>query len=64
MMDPSKYETDAARVTRYAARARNLEAELARYKQALTRANGFLIMHGREPVKLEYAADTEGKSDG
>lgn len=29
--------------------------ENARYKQALTRANGFLIMHGHEPVKLEYA---------
>lgn len=29
--------------------------EHARYKQALTRANGFLIMHGHEPVKLEYA---------
>lgn len=28
--------------------------ELRRYKQALTRANGFLIMAGKEPVKLEY----------
>lgn len=25
-----------------------------RYKQALQRANGFLIMHNLEPVKLEY----------
>lgn len=60
-MDPNKYETDAARVTRYAARTRALEDELSRYKQALTRANGFLIMYGHEPVKIEYAADTEVK---
>jgi hypothetical protein len=31
--------------------------ELARYKQALTRANGFLIMHNLEPVKLEYSSE-------
>lgn len=39
--------------------------ELERYKQALTRANGFLIMHDLEPVKLEYASATpeaEGRS--
>lgn len=28
--------------------------ELQRYKQALQRANGFLIMNNLEPVKLEY----------
>lgn len=27
-----------------------------RYKQALTRANGFLTMHNLEPVKLEYGS--------
>jgi hypothetical protein len=29
-----------------------------RYKQALQRANGFLIMHNLEPVKLEYSSET------
>jgi hypothetical protein len=33
--------------------------QLARYKQALQRANGFLIMHGLEPVKLEYLSREE-----
>jgi len=33
------------------------EAHLARYKQALTRANGFLIMNHLEPVKLEYSSE-------
>lgn len=28
-----------------------------RYKQALQRANGYLILHGQEPVKLEYAPE-------
>lgn len=28
--------------------------ELERYKQALQRANGYLIMHNLAPVKLEY----------
>jgi hypothetical protein len=34
-------------------------AELARYKQALQRANGFLIMHELEPVKLEYSSEKD-----
>jgi hypothetical protein len=29
-----------------------------RYKKALTTANGFLIMHDLEPVKLEYSSET------
>lgn len=38
-----------------AAQDRQIEInELERYKQALQRANGFLIMHELEPVKLEY----------
>lgn len=32
--------------------------EFLRYRQALYRANGFLIMRGLEPVKLEYPTDT------
>lgn len=31
--------------------------EVTRYKQALQRANGFLIMHNLEPVKLEYSSE-------
>lgn len=31
-----------------------------RYKQALQRANGFLIMNKLEPVKLEYAETVNG----
>lgn len=32
--------------------------ELERYWRALTTANGFLIMAGKEPVKLEYPMST------
>ena len=32
-----------------------------RYKLALQRANGFLIMHNLEPVKLEYSPDSAGE---
>ena len=43
--------------------ARNLNRQFEsyeRYKQALQRANGLLIMNGFEPVKLEYAnAETD-----
>lgn len=37
----------------------DLISELERYKQALQRANGFLIMHNLEPVKLEYPQQNE-----
>lgn len=33
--------------------------ELERYKQALTRANGFLIMNNLKPIKLEYSSGKE-----
>ena len=43
--------------------ARNLRRQFEShqvYKQALTRANGFLIMHDLEPVKLEpYRHDSK-----
>lgn len=38
-----------------------LSAELERYKHALWAANGFLIQLNREPVKLEYPAETGAK---
>lgn len=37
--------------------------QLERYKQALQRANGFLIMHNLEPVKLDYSASEPGPDD-
>lgn len=47
--------------------ARNLNRQFEsheRYKQALTRANGYLIKHGHEPVKLEYAQTAGASSSG
>lgn len=35
-----------------------LQMELGRYKKALHTANGFLILHNLEPVKLEYSSET------
>jgi hypothetical protein len=33
-----------------------------RYKRALQQANGFLIMHDLEPVKLEYSSENRSLS--
>lgn len=35
-----------------------------RYKKALYTANGYLIQHGREPVKLEYGQQRSGDPHG
>lgn len=35
-----------------------------RYKKALQTANGFLIQHGLEPVKLEYGQQRQGNDHG
>lgn len=45
--------------------ARNLTRQFdchQRYKKALYAANGFLIQHGLEPVKLEYGRDSKSDS--
>ncbi len=59
-VDPLQTETRAAtsrgaHSTEDAGRSGpSITAELERYKQALYRANGYLMQHGLEPVKLEY----------
>ncbi len=44
--------------------AMNELIELRRYKQALYCANGFLIQHGIEPVKLDYSSPSAEVKDG